>query len=146
MRLTIGFRDAKMTEIYEILYQMGVGPNQITFFYTACAVRLVLENPEALLFVTKDLYPEVAKRCGSNRGAVGNGIRHVVDRIWRDCPEMIAREMGGNLNRKPTPAEFLIMIARKVQFARAASVNTVAFSQSDAYFLQLAGSPPNMTI
>lgn len=120
MRLSIGFCDSKMMDIYTLLYQMGIGPNQITFYYVACATRLVIEDPENLLLITKRLYPEVAKRCGAKRGAVEHGIRHAIDRLWYNYPDAFKQELGVAISKRPTPAEFLIMIARKVEFAVAA--------------------------
>lgn len=60
-----------LTEIYDLLYQLGVTANYTGFFHTAYAVSLCAEHPERLLLVTKWLYPEVAKQYKWITGTVG---------------------------------------------------------------------------
>ena len=116
MGLSIGFHDGKMTAIYELLYQMGVGPSRMCFYYTACAARLAVENPENLLLITKKIYPEVSRRCGAKQHTIEHGIRCVINRIWTKYPEAFSVQLDADLTKRPTPTEFIIMLARKVEF------------------------------
>ena len=45
--------DNMLSEVYDLLYQLGVTANYTVFFHTAYAVSLCLEQPDRLLLVTK---------------------------------------------------------------------------------------------
>ena len=73
-----------MTDIYDLLYRLGVTANYTGFFHTAYAVSLCAKQPDRLLLVTKWLYPEVARQYQTNWKAVERNIRTVGDIIWRE--------------------------------------------------------------
>lgn len=73
-----------MRDIYDLLYRLGATANYTGFFHTAYAISLCVERPDRLLLVTKWLYPEVAKRYGTNWKAVERNIRTVSCIIWRE--------------------------------------------------------------
>lgn len=50
-----------MTGYYTLLMRLGITPNYVAFSQTACALKLIRGNPDALQLVTKCLYPDVAK-------------------------------------------------------------------------------------
>ena len=51
----------ELTQIYDLLYSLGITANYSGFFYTSYAVCLAARQPERLLLVTKWLYPEAAE-------------------------------------------------------------------------------------
>ncbi|MCI9479680.1 MAG: hypothetical protein HFI21_11815 [Lachnospiraceae bacterium] len=63
------------SEIYDLLYSLGVTANYTGFFHMASAIALCREQPGRLLLVTKCLYPEVAKQYNTNWKAVERNIR-----------------------------------------------------------------------
>ena len=115
MDSAMGLNDTKTAVIYELLYQMGLGPHRVIFFYTACAARHVLEAPSDVLRITKNVYPEVARRCETNPSAVEHGIRRAINRIWKTNPQLFAIHLGVEVTKRPTPTWFLVLIARKVE-------------------------------
>ena len=66
-----------LTEIYDLLYRLGITANYTGFFHMGYAVKLCCERPERLLMVTKWVYPEVAKHYQTNGRAVERNIRTV---------------------------------------------------------------------
>lgn len=83
-----------LSEIHDLLLRLGVTRNYKGFSQTACAVELCREEPERLELVTKWVYPDVAKRYGTNWKAVERNIRTVRGMIWeRNQPllEQLAR-------------------------------------------------------
>ena len=72
------------TDIYDMLYRLGVTANYVGFFHTAYAVSLCIDQPDRLLLVTKWLYPEIAKQYNTNWKAVERNIRMVNAIIWRE--------------------------------------------------------------
>ena len=66
-----------------LLYRLGVTANYKVFFHTAYAVSLCLQQQERLQLVTKWLYPDVAKRYGTNWKAVERNIRTISSVAWK---------------------------------------------------------------
>ena len=86
--------DVSLREIYDLLSRLGVTSNYTGFFHTASALKLCLDSPEALLLVTKQVYPDVAKQYNTNWKAVERNIRTGGGVIWtrsRPLLEQLAR-------------------------------------------------------
>ena len=71
--------------ICDLLYQLGISANYKGFLHTAYAVSLCVEQQDRLLLVTKWLYPDVARKYGTNWKAVERNIR-------TSCTKNIAQE------------------------------------------------------
>ena len=84
-----------LTEIYDLLYRLGITANYTGFFHMGYAVKLCCERPERLLMVTKWVYPEVAKHYQTNGRAVERNIRTVGKVLWeqnRPALEQISKD------------------------------------------------------
>ena len=99
------------TEIYDLLYQLGVTANYTGFFHTAYAVSLCAEQPDRLLLVTKWLYPEVAKQYHTNWKAVERNIRTVSDIIWRENRPLLEQLARRTLSKRPRTTQLLAILA-----------------------------------
>lgn len=100
-----------MTDIYDLLYRLGVTAKYIGFFHTAYAVSLCVEQPDRLLLVTKWLYPEVAKQYNTNWKAVERNIRTVNWIIWRKGRSLLEELAHGHLEQKPRNTQLLALLA-----------------------------------
>ncbi|MCI8849277.1 MAG: sporulation protein [Oscillibacter sp.] len=100
-----------MSDIYDLLYRLGVTANYTGFFHTAYAVALCIEQPDRLLLVTKWLYPEVAKRYDTKWSAVERNIRTTCDIIWREKRSLLETLAQRPLLQKPRPAQLLAILA-----------------------------------
>ena len=67
--------DIPLSAVHELLCSLGVTANYAGFFHLSFAVYLALQKPERLLFVTKRLYPEVAKHHSTSWHCVERNIR-----------------------------------------------------------------------
>ena len=99
-----------MSDIYDLLYRLGVTANYTGFFHTAYAVALCIEQPDRLLLVTKWLYPEVAKRYDTKWSAVERNIRTTCDIIWREKRSLLETLAQRPLPQKPRPAQLLAIL------------------------------------
>lgn len=95
------------TKISILLYHLGITPDYTGFFQTAWAVQLSINQPERRLFVTKWLYPEVAKRCCTTATAVDRNIRTVIKLAWERNPDLISALAGYPIQDRPRPAQFI---------------------------------------
>lgn len=102
-------------QIWDLLYSLGVTANYTGFIHTVCAVSLCAEQPERLLLVTKWVYPEVARQCGTSYKAVERNIRTVGDIIWRKNRPMLEELAHMQMDRKPRNAQLLAILLEGVK-------------------------------
>lgn len=112
-------RDTLSVTIYDLLYRLGATANYTGFFYVVHAVRLSVADSGRLQLVTKWLYPDVAKYCGTSWQAVERGIRKVIDIVWEANRELLCEIAGGALTKKPGPSRFLSLLTEEIQRDRA---------------------------
>ena len=74
----------ELTQIYDLLYSLGITANYSGFFYTSYAVYLAARQPERLLLVTKWLYPDVAEHYRKSWKNVERDIRTVASLAWKE--------------------------------------------------------------
>ena len=101
-----------MTAYYPLLMKLGITPNYVAFSQTACALKLIRGNPDALQLVTKCLYPDVAKQFGTNWKAVERNIRSAADIAWRCNPKLVTNLAGYPLMERPKAAQFIAILSR----------------------------------
>ena len=102
--------DKGFSDIFDLLYRLGVSANYTGFFQTACAVELCQTEPERLLLVTKRVYPEVARLCGTSWSAVERNIRTACGIAWENNRHLLERLAHKPLQQKPNNAQFLTIL------------------------------------
>lgn len=102
-------------ELRAFLIKLGAPIHNKGFEYIVQATLLVLDRPQMLDSVTKELYPEVAKAMSSTPSRVERAIRHELECIWDGCYTDLETAFSDldfavvtSVNRgKPTNGEFL---------------------------------------
>ncbi len=84
------------------------------FNATAEAVKLVIEDSEKLNAVTKRLYPDVAKVCGTSAYSVDRDIRTASRIAFERTPELLTTIAEYPLEKAPKASEFIDILARAV--------------------------------
>ena len=102
--------DKEFCGIFDLLYRLGISANYTGFFQTACAVELCRVEPERLLLVTKRVYPEVARLCGTSWSAVERNIRTVCGIAWKNNRRLLEQMAHRPLPQKPCNAQFLAIL------------------------------------
>ena len=97
--------------IYNVLCLLGAKPETTGFYFSAYAIELVCAKPQIITFVTKWLYPEVARAYKASPSAIERGIRLTVNTVWEAQTEL-GQELFPNGNH-PTASHF---IARVVMY------------------------------
>ena len=97
-------------KIQNLLYSIGLTAN-----YTGCqqmmiALEIATQEPESLCLVTKRLYPETARRCGTNWKAVERNIRTALHRAWKNSQHTLEQMVGHSFDSMPKPAQFLAIL------------------------------------
>lgn len=93
-----------------ILCRLGLSFNYRGFYQMAWALRLAKAEPERLLLVTKDIYPDVARQCRTTRMAVERNLRTAVKVIWRAGTPLLWEVMGEGERIRPCTARFLALL------------------------------------
>lgn len=98
--------------IYDALRTLGIRRTYKGYYYVAEAIQLVMEDASLLLYISKSLYPEVARRHGTSINCVERNIRTVVNSCWdSDYVHVLESMAGGKLYRKPTSGEFIDILS-----------------------------------
>lgn len=107
------------SQITEILHTLGIPAHIKGFTYLRCAIGMVIADPDMINYVTKSLYPSVAKQFGTATSRVERAIRHAIEVAWdRGDVETLNRYFGYTISRqrgKPTNSEFIAMISDKLR-------------------------------
>ncbi len=104
-----------ISDIYDLLYRLGLTANYTAFFHTSYAVMLCIQTPEKLLLVTKYLYPEVAKQYGTNWRAVERNLRTAGSIIWKNNRPLLESLARRPLPEKPRPAQLLAILSAALE-------------------------------
>lgn len=98
-----------------MLCRLGATANYRGFSYTAYAVLLCVQQQDRLLLVTKWLYPDVAKRYGTNWKAVERNIRTVITVVWEQNRAWLeGTGPPSRLLRSPCAAQFLSILSNSL--------------------------------
>ena len=88
------------------------------------AVKMVVEDPDRINRITKELYPGIARHFGTSASKVERAIRHAIEVAWnRGRIETLNTAFGCKVctpEDKPTNSEFIAMIADKLSMERSA--------------------------
>lgn len=88
------------------------------------AIRLVLNKPDMIGGITKELYPAIAKRFGTTSSKVERAIRHAIEVAWnRGRVDALNQMFGCRVvypDARPTNGEFIALIADRLSMERTA--------------------------
>ena len=101
-----------MSRIHDVLKTLGIRRTYKGYYYVADAIHLVMNDASMLLYVSKSLYPEIARMHDTMINCVERDIRTVVKCCWDSEYADVLRDMAGvPLYRKPTSSEFIDILA-----------------------------------
>lgn len=110
--------DIYMRRIGEELLRIGFPPKLKGTVYCQKAILFIALSKKENLSATKDIYPHVAKECGTNVNNVERSIRAVIEKVWKEQDVRKLRELyphGCNTETgRPTNMDFLHSIAKKI--------------------------------
>jgi len=101
-----------MKKIYDLLKELGIHRTYKGYYYVAEAVRLVMQDASLLLYISKSLYPAVARVYDTTISCVERNIRTVITGCWESEYIKDLESMAGiRLYKKPTAGEFIDILA-----------------------------------
>lgn len=104
-------------DVTKIMREIGIPAHIKGYQYIREGIKMAVKDPEILNYITKFLYPSIAKKYHTTTSSVERAIRHAIEVAWNrgkmDCLERI---FGYNVNSgkgKPTNSEFIALLADK---------------------------------
>jgi two-component system response regulator (stage 0 sporulation protein A) len=99
--------------------------NILGYRYIREAVVIAVKDWQILNFITKELYPEVARKNATTPNRVERAIRHAIEVAWKRGNVNKINDIFGytvDANKgKPVNSEFIAMIADKLRLELKAS-------------------------
>ena len=113
--------EAKVTAI---LHDIGVPAHIRGYHYMREAIIMAVNDMDVLNYITKELYPSIAKKCNTTPSRVERAIRHAIEVAWsRGKVDFIDSLFGYTVSKnkgKPTNSEFIALIADKLRLEQKA--------------------------
>jgi len=105
--------------VTNIIHEIGVPAHIKGYQYLREAIMMVINDIDVINQITKQLYPDLAKKYKTTPSRVERAIRHAIEVAWnRGQIETVESIFGYTVNSnkgKPTNSEFIAMIADKLQ-------------------------------
>lgn len=106
-------------KVTNIIHEIGVPAHIKGYQYLRDGIMMVVNNIEVINQITKQLYPDLAKKYKTTPSRVERAIRHAIEVAWnRGQIETVENIFGYTVNSnkgKPTNSEFIAMIADKLR-------------------------------
>lgn len=106
-------------KVTNIIHEIGVPAHIKGYQYLRDGIIMVVNNIEVINQITKQLYPDLAKKYKTTPSRVERAIRHAIEVAWnRGQIETVESIFGYTVNSnkgKPTNSEFIAMIADKLR-------------------------------
>jgi len=110
--------------IANLFLMVGIPAHIKGYQYLREAVKMVIENPDLMGRITKELYPGIAHRFGTTSSKVERAIRHAIEVAWnRGRIEALDEAFGRNvcsLDDKPTNGEFIALVSDRLRIRESA--------------------------
>ncbi len=104
----------------EILRALGIPAHVKGYRYACAAIIMVYKNPNIINYVTKGIYPHIAKEFETKPACVERAIRHAIETAWMYTDRTAICELFFRCKNetyyKPTNAEFIATIAERLRF------------------------------
>lgn len=103
----------------KLLHELGIPSHIKGYQYIREGIGIVYNKPEMIGGITKELYPELARKYSTTVSRVERAIRHAIEVSWNRGDLKVMEEIFGHSvdvdRTKPTNSEFIVTIADKLK-------------------------------
>lgn len=107
--------------ITDLLHNLGIPSHIRGYQYIREGIQIVYRNNNIISYITKDVYPEIAKKFNTTSTRVERAIRHAIEISWSRGDINLMEDIFGNsinVNRdKPTNSEYLTTLADRLKIS-----------------------------
>ena len=105
--------------ITKILHELGIPSHIKGYQYIRDSIFMIYENPDLIGGITKELYPDIAKKYNTTMSRVERAIRHAIEVSWNRGDWDLMEDIFGHSvdidKAKPTNSEFIVTVADKMR-------------------------------
>jgi two-component system response regulator (stage 0 sporulation protein A) len=105
--------------ITKLLHELGIPSHIKGYQYIREGIGIIYNKPEMIGGITKELYPELARKYSTTVSRVERAIRHAIEVSWNRGDLKVMEEIFGHSvdvdRTKPTNSEFIVTIADKLK-------------------------------
>ena len=113
------YKNNLQISITKILHELGVPSHIKGYQYIREGISIIYDNPEVIGGITKELYPDIAKKYETTVSRVERAIRHAIEVSWNRGNWDLMEEIFGHSvdidKAKPTNSEFIVTVADKLR-------------------------------
>ena len=106
-------------DITNLIHEIGVPAHIKGYQYIREAIMMTVNDINLLNYITKLLYPTIAKKYKTTSSSVERAIRHAIEVAWNKGQIDVLEDMFGYTisagKGKPTNSEFIALIADKLR-------------------------------
>ena len=117
--MTLNSSKSLERNITNLLTELGIPTHILGYRYMREAIIIAAKDVGFLHYITKNLYPAIAKKHKTTPSRVERAIRHAIEVVWlRGNPELIRKFFGYSVDEgkgKPTNSEFIALIADRLR-------------------------------
>ena len=102
-------------EISLLVRNLGIPAHIKGCRYIKYGILMAMEDANSVNYITKSLYPDIAKKCKTTIGSVERAILHAIDIVWIRGNKQLLGEIFGTFvieqQERPTNSEFIAAVA-----------------------------------
>lgn len=106
-------------EVTNVIHEIGIPAHIKGYQYLREAIIMAINDMDVLNSITKQLYPDIAKKYNTTPSRVERAIRHAIEVAWSrgkmDTIDMLFGYTINNGKGKPTNSEFVALIADRLR-------------------------------
>lgn len=107
--------------VTEHIHDIGIPANNKGYQYLRTAIMMVIEDPSGFKYVTKILYPSIAKQFKDTPSKVERAIRHAIDVAFTAGNKRLLDELFGYAisaeKGKATNSQFIAIVAEHIRIS-----------------------------
>lgn len=104
-------------DVTKMIREIGIPAHIKGYQYIREGIVMSIKDPDILNYITKFLYPAIAKKYHTTTSSVERAIRHAIEVAWNrgklDAMEALFGYSSNSGKGKPTNSEFIALIADK---------------------------------
>lgn len=108
-----------MGVVIDELIFLGVSPCLQGYEYAKTGICHILENPESVFFITRDLYPLIAQEHNSTPSRVEKSLRHAIERMYLYSDLNVLQKYFGLVvpsnSGRVTNSQFFSVVAERIR-------------------------------
>ena len=103
------------SSILDLLRPLGITERYFGVRQLIQAVEMVMENPDTIHALQKEVFSEIAAQYSVSWGAIERNLRIISQRAWDTDPVYIEKLSGYPMSKRPTASQLIEIILHNVQ-------------------------------